>query len=139
MHYNYCIRLNLQSHAVANPVNSARGILATTAVINPIGVADISTLLSTILPDGVLNEPGKAARIASAEFPRVDPISNRPNDVRASTRPVTRDPVGVLSLKPAQDPGPAQEIVNQRVNGDQIGAHFMPGRPVLWGGKQQRG
>ena len=139
MHYNYCIRLSVQSHSVANPVNSARGILATTAVIDPLAVADISTLLSTILPDGVLNEPRKAAGIAPAEFPRVDPISNRPNDVRASTRPVARSPIGVIGREPPKDPGPVQEIVNQRVNGDQVGAHFMPVRPVLWGGKQNRG
>src|SRR5580704_16635867 len=139
MHYNYCIRLSVQSQSVANPVHSAGRVLATPGIINPIGVADISTLLSTILPDGVLNEPWKAAGIAPAEFPRVDPISNHPNDVRATTRPVARDPVGVLSRKPAQDPGAVQKIVNQRVNGDQVGAHFMPVRPVLWGGKQNRG
>ena len=117
-------------------MNSAGCVSTTAAIVDAVAVADVAAFLRAISPNGVLNEPWKAAGIAPAEFPRVDPISNRPNDVRASTRPVTRDPVGVLSRKPAQDPSPVQKIVNQGVNGDQAGARFMPMRPVLWGGKQ---
>ena len=117
-------------------MNSAGCVLATAAIVDPVAVADIAALLRAISPDGVLNEPGKAARIASAEFSRVDSVSNGLNDLCATTRPVARDPVGVLSREPAQDPGPVQKIVNQGVNGDQAGARFMPMRPVLWGGKQ---
>ena len=137
MYYNYCIRLSVQSHAVANPVHSAGRVLATPGIINPIGVADISTLLSTILPDGVLNEPRKAAGIAPAEFPRVDPLGNRPNDVGASTRPVARSPIGVIGREPPQDPGPAQEIVNQRIDGNHPGASVTPA--LLPRGSEQNG
>jgi hypothetical protein len=117
-------------------VNSAGCVLATAVIVDPIAVADIAALLRAISPDGVLNEPGKAARIASAEFSRVDSVSNELNNVRALTWPVTRDPVQVLSTEPAQDSRPAQKIVNQRVNRDQAGARFMPIRPVVWGSEQ---
>jgi len=106
------------------------------AIVDPVAVADVLAFLRAISPDGVLNEPGKGAGIARTEFSGVDLVSNGLNDLCATTRPVARDPVGVLSREPAQDPSPVQEIVNQGVNGDQAGARFMPMRPVLWGGKQ---
>jgi hypothetical protein len=117
-------------------VNSAGCVSTTAAIVDAVAVADVAAFLRAISPNGVLNEPWKIAWVASAEFSGVDPVRNELNNVRALTWPVTRDPVGVLSRKTAQDPSPVQKIVNQGVNGDQAGARFMPMRPVLWGGKQ---
>jgi hypothetical protein len=120
-------------------VHSAGCVLTTVAIVDPVAVAGVVAFLRAISPNGVLNEPRKAARIALAEFSCVNSVGNALNNVRALTRSVTHDPVGVLSRKPAQDPGAVQKIVNQRVNRDQAGARLMPMRPVLWGGQQQRG
>ncbi len=101
-------------------------VLAPVSVIDPIAVADVKALLAAIPPDCELHEPGEDLRKIAVELPSVDLAGNQPNDIGAAAWPVAAGPVRMGSLKPSQDPGPVQKVVDQSIDGDQLHPDFQP-------------
>ena len=66
---------------------SAILVLATTAIINAIAVANVEAALAAVCPDRVLDEPGKGLRKRWIELPGIDPLSDGLNNVGAAAGP----------------------------------------------------
>ena len=111
-------------------------VAAKLAIIDAIAVADIEAVLRAIPPDCVLDEPGKRLRELGVELPGIDPVGHSLDNVGAAARPIAGDPVGMVGLKSAQDPGPDQEVVNQGIDGDHAGADLVPKPPLGRSGDQ---
>ena len=94
-----------------------------------IAVANIEAALVAILPDRVLDEPGKGQRKVGVELPGIDVGGNRPDNVSTAVRPVTANTVLMAATEPLQNPGTVQEVVDQRVDGDHVAANRNPARP----------
>ena len=108
-------------------------------VIEPVAVANVEALLAAIAPDGELDEPGKDLRKTAVELPSVDLLGSTGNDFGAAACPVAAGAVGMGSLELSQDPGPMQEIVDQRINRNQVHADFQPPRANVSGADQNAG
>jgi hypothetical protein len=106
-----------QHHAITHEPDPAILVLATTGIINPVAVADIEAVLGAVLPDRVLNEPGKGLRKRWIELPGIDPLGDGLHNVGAAAGKVASQPVQVVRVKPGQNAGPVQKVMNQRVDG----------------------
>jgi hypothetical protein len=62
-----------QHDAVTHGPDSAIHVAAASRVIDAIAVAHIEAALAAILPDRVLDEPGKGPRKGWIELPSIDP------------------------------------------------------------------
>jgi hypothetical protein len=100
------------------------------SVINLIAVADVETLLGAVVPDRVLNKTRKRPWKAPVELPGVDLLGDRFGDFGAAAGPIAGEAIGVIGSEPAQDPGPVQEIVHQRVDRDHAAANLEPPTPI---------
>jgi hypothetical protein len=95
--------------------------------------------VAAIVPDGELHEPGKVGRKAAVEATSIDLPGNTANDSGAAAWPVTARAVRVVSLEPAQDPGPVQKVVDQGIDGDQLHTDLFPFRPNISSADQNAG
>ena len=111
--------------------------MAAFSVIDLIAVANVETLLGAIVPDRVLNEPRKCPRKSAIELPGVDLLADRLDDFGTAARPVAGEAVGVVGSEPAQNAGPVQEIVHERIDGDHAAADLAPAVPTAWRAKEQ--
>src|ERR1035437_4189339 len=111
---------------VALRVHLAIAILAGVPVVNTVAVANVQIALGTEPPNGELHEPGKGLREGSVERPGIDPGRDGPDDVGTAGRPVESGPIRMVGAEPVQDAGAVQEVVHQRIDGDQAGADFGP-------------
>src|ERR1700737_5260048 len=101
-----------QRDAITHQADPAIIVLATPSIINPVAVANIEAVLGAVLPDRVLNEPGEGLRKRWIELPGIDPLGYGCNNVGAAAGPVAGSAISVISMKPMQDPGPVQKVVN---------------------------
>jgi hypothetical protein len=97
----------------------------------------LSPFRGAVLPDRVLDEPGKSLRKRWIELSGIDVLGNDLNDIRAAAESVASQPVLVLRLEPLQDPGPVQKVMNQRVDGDHAAADLGP-EDHLFGSAEQK-
>ena len=65
-----------QRDAITHQAYSAIHVVAALDIIDPIAVADIEPTLAAVLPDRVLNEPGKGPRKRRIELPGIDPLGD---------------------------------------------------------------
>jgi hypothetical protein len=128
-----------QGHAVAHQARSAILVLATTAIINPVAIANIETVLGAVCPDCVLDEPGKGLRKRWIELPGVDPLGHGCNNVGAAAGPVAGRTIQVVRVEPGQNPGPVQKVMNQRVDGDHGPADLGPEDHLFGSAEQNAG
>ena len=105
-------------------------VAAALSIIDLIAVADVEALLGAISPDRKLNEPGEGPWKATIELPGVDPLGDRFDDVGAAAGPVTREAIEVVGTEPAQDAGPVQKIMHQRIDRDHAAADLDPPAPI---------
>ena len=73
-------------HAITHQAYSTIQVVAALDIINPIAVANIETTLAAVLPDRVLDEPGKGLRKRWIELPGIDPLRYGCNNVGATAR-----------------------------------------------------
>src|SRR5438552_2967540 len=92
-----------QRHTTTHSPHSTILITAATGVIDAIAVTDIEAASAAILPDRVLDEPGKGLRKGRIELPGVDPLGDGCNDVGAAARPVAGRAIQVVAVEPGQD------------------------------------
>ena len=109
------------------------------AIVDAIAVADIEAVLRAIPPDRVLDEPRKRPWEDRVELPGIDPPGDRLDDAGAAARPIAGHAIGVVGIEPVEDPGPAQPIMHQGVDGDHAGANLDPDRTIFRGGEQDAG
>jgi hypothetical protein len=77
-----------QRNSVTHQSHSTVHVAAPFGVIDAIAVADIEPIPGAVLPDRVLDEPGKGLRKRWIELPGVDPLGHGLNDVGAAAGPV---------------------------------------------------
>jgi hypothetical protein len=107
-------------------VEIAISVLATSAIIDLVAVADVETLLRAIPPDCVLHEPRKRPRKSRVELPGVDLVGDSLDHVGAATWPVASGAIRMGGVKPMQGPGAMQEIVHEGVDRDHAAADLEP-------------
>jgi hypothetical protein len=90
-----------------------------------IAVANIEAALVAILPDRVLDEPGKGLRKRWIELPGIDPLGNALNNVGAAAQPVAGRAIQVVRVEPGQDASAVQKVVTQGVDGDHAAGHAI--------------
>ena len=100
--------------------------MAAFSVIDLIAVANVETLLGAILPDRVLNKPRERPWKPPVELAGIDLLGDGLDDLGAAARPVAGEAVGVVGSEPAQNAGPVQEIVHERIDGDHAAADLAP-------------
>src|SRR5580704_3402620 len=128
-----------QCHPITHEADPAILALATPAIINPVAVANIETVLGAVLPDRVLNEPGEGLRKVRVELPGIDPLGYGCNNVGAATGSVAGRTIQVVRVEPMQDPGPVQKVMNQGINRDHGAADLGPEDHFLGSAEQQAG
>ena len=107
------------------------------SIVDAIAVADIEPIPGAVLPDRVLDEPGKSLRKRWIELPGIDPLSRGLNYLSAAAGPVASHAVQNAShLDPLQDPSPGSKVMNQRVDGDHAAADLGPGDHFLGSAEQ---
>ena len=74
----------------------------------------------------MLHEPRKRARKSPVELLGVDLPGDRFDDFGAAARLVTGNAVGMVGSESAQDPGPVQKIVHERIDRDHGVADLAP-------------
>ena len=85
----------------------------------------------------MLNEPRKGPRKPPVELLGVDLLGDRRDDFGAAAGPVAGEAVGVVGSEPAQNAGPVQEIVHERIDGDHAAADLAPAAPMTWRAEKQ--
>ena len=114
-------------------------ITAATRIVDAIAVADIEAASAAILPDRVLDEPGKVCGEGRVELPRVDPLRDGCSNVGAAAGPVAGRAIQVVRVGPGEDVGPVQQVVHQRVDGNHGPADLDPAAQLLGSAEQQAG
>jgi hypothetical protein len=87
-----------QRQAITHEADPAILALATPSITNPVAVADIEPIPGAVLPDRVLDEPGKGLRKRWIELPGIDPLGYGCNNVGAAARPVADRTIQVFKL-----------------------------------------
>src|ERR1700735_3455600 len=126
----------MQRHAIALPKQPAVRILTGRVVGNAIAIADVEVALGAIAPDCMLNEPRKYCRKRGIELPRIDVCRNQSQNAGASEWAIAPVTVGMIRRKSPKDAGPMQEIMHERVDGDQAHADREPRAFTLSQGHQ---
>ena len=106
-------------------------IIATGVVVDPIAVADVQAALGAVTPDRALHEPRKRRRENRIELPSIDLRRQQAENAGAPSRLVASVPVRVVGTEAAQNPGPVQEIMDQRVDCHEARTYFEPRWPSL--------
>ena len=73
-------------------------LFAALDIIDAIAVADIEPIPGAVLPDRVLDEPGKSLRKRWIELPGIDALGDGLNDVGAAAGPVASRPYWCFAL-----------------------------------------
>ena len=94
-------------------------ILATCRVGNAIAIADVEATFGAVAPYGMLNEPRKYCRKRRIELPRIDMCRDQPQNAGASEWAIASIAVGMVGGKSSQNAGPMEEVVNERIDGDE--------------------
>jgi hypothetical protein len=128
-----------QRNSVTHQPDSTIQVVAALDIIDAIAVADIEPIPGAVLPDRVLDEPGKSLRKRWIELPGVDPLGDGLNDVGAAAGPVASQAVQMVRVEPSQNAGPVQKVVNQRVDGDHAAADLGPEDHFLGSAEQEGG
>ena len=89
------------------------------------------------MPDRVLHEPREGPRKPPVELPGVDLSGDRPDDFGAAAGLVAGEAVGMVGSKPAQNAGPVQEIMHERIDRNHAAAGLTPAAPRTWRAKKQ--
>jgi hypothetical protein len=97
-----------QDHPITHQAYSAIIVLATPSIFNPVAVADIEPIPGAVLPDRVLDEPGKGLRKRWIELPGIDPLGDGCNTIGAATGPVAGHAIQVGSLSLVVTPVPGK-------------------------------
>ena len=84
------------------------------------------------------HEPRKRGREGWIELASINARRQQPENAGASSRLVASVPVKVVGAQALQDPGPVQEIVDQRIDSHERRADFEPQRPLLARAEEQR-
>jgi hypothetical protein len=122
---------------ITHQAYSAIHVGAAVTVINAVAVAHIEATLATIPPDRVLDEPGEGLRKARIELPGIDPLGYGLNNVGAAAVSIAGRAIRVVRVKPMQNAGPVQKIMNQCVDGDQPAADLGPEAHFLGSAEQE--
>ena len=101
-------------------------VVATSVVVDAIAIADVEAVLGAIPPDRALHKPRKRRREGWIELASINVRREQPENASAPSRPVAPVSISMVGAQPPQDPGPVQEIVDQRVDSDECRAHFEP-------------
>jgi hypothetical protein len=73
-----------QRNAITHQADSTIHVAAPFGVIDAVAIADIEAAPAAILPNRVLDEPGKGLRKARIELPGIDPLGDGLNNVGRS-------------------------------------------------------
>ena len=100
-----------QHDTITHQAHSAILALTPPVIVDTIAVANVEAVLGAVLPDRVLNEPGKGLRKRWIELPGIDPLGHGLNNVRAAAGPVATGAIQVVRVKPSENAGPVQKVV----------------------------
>ena len=112
-------------------------VLTALAVVDPVTVAGIETIVGAVPPDCGLHKAGKSGREGHIEFTSVDVISNRSHDAVTSSSSIAGRSVGMNRRKPMQNARAVQEIVDEGIDRNKVSSDFKPDRSPPAGAQQQ--
>jgi hypothetical protein len=136
---NLCsfLKLSAQSYAIAAAKQLAMAVVATAIIVDPIAIAHVEAVLGAVTPNRALHEPRKGWGEGRIELPRINIRGKQANNSGASSWLIAAVAVQMVGAEAAQDAGPVQEIMDQRVDSNERRADFNPQRPSLPGAQQQ--
>jgi hypothetical protein len=100
--------------------------VAAGSVIDLMAVALVEPVLSAEAPDRVLYKAWEFRGECRVETADIDVIGDAIENLGTTARAIASRPVEMRHAEARDDPGPMQEVVNQRVDREQHGAGFYP-------------